>query len=435
MKIKLSVMPVCLSILFSFGTEAAVRLCQPQHADNATQAIQQAIDHCSQAGGGKVVLTAGVWHSGPLLLKDNVELYLAAGSRLAASYQSNLFRPGFISQPAHYGEAFILAKDTHNVAITGPGVVDGQGEQQWSLATTARNHLKQGDTAWFTQHYPGIPPANGMPRPWLIEFSHVTQGRIANLGIENSPMWNLVIRDSKNIDVANSTITNPPDSPNTDGVDVISSHEVRLHHLNISTGDDDISIKSGLAKRTDNAASSDITIDHIQSEEGHGISIGSETINGIGKVTLHDLDFNGTENGVRIKSGRDRGANIGPIMIRDVTMQQVKTPLVITDSYGGNGGYSADSVSPIAAQPLTATTPRIHDVTIENLHASGAHSAGIISGLPEAPLSHIHLASIHIAAQTGLQSRYVSGTQKQVDIHAARGQSQLSGPDTHWITR
>lgn len=440
MRTTLSLLPVCISFAFlSSGAQASVQVCRPPVVSEgnalATQAIQHAIDQCSQAGGGRVELSAGVWQSGPLLLKDNVELYLAAGSRLTASYQGDAFKPGFISAPAHEGEAFILAKDVNNIAIAGPGVIDGQGQQRWwPLATEARNHLKHGDTNWFTQHYPGIPTANGMPRPWLIEFANVSQGKISGIGIENSPMWNLVIRDSHHIEVTNSTITNPSDSPNTDGIDIISSRQVHLHHLNISTGDDNISVKSGLAKRADDAESRDITIDHIQSENGHGISIGSETINGIGKVTLQDLHFTGTENGVRIKSGRDRGANIGPVIIRNVTMQQVKTPLVITDSYGGNGGYSSDSVSPIKYQTLTTTTPNIHDVTLQHIEASGATHAGIISGLPEAPLKNIHLESVHITAKTGLQSRYVSGWQKQVAVDVQDGEAQLSGNNVDWVS-
>lgn len=438
MKTTLSFLPVSLSFaLLSWGAQAALPLCRPPVAQGentlATSAIQNAIDQCSQTGGGRVELSAGVWQSGPLVLKDNVELHLAAGSRLTASYQGDLFKPGFISAPVHAGEAFILANGAKNIAITGPGVIDGQGQQRWwPLATEARNHLKHGDTDWFAQHYPGIPPANGMPRPWLIEFANVSHGTLSGVGIENSPMWNLVIRDSNNIEVAHSTITNPSDSPNTDGIDIISSRQVHLHHLNISTGDDNISVKSGLTKRTDDAESRDITIDHIQSESGHGISIGSETMNGIGKVTLHNLRFTGTENGVRIKSGRDRGANIGPVMIRDVTMQQVKTPLVITDSYGGNGGYSSDGVSPLPPQALTATTPKIHDVTLQHIDASGATHAGMISGLPEAPLKNIRLESVHIAAKTGLQSRYVSGWQKQVSVEVQHGPAQLSGSDVDW---
>ena len=438
MKTTLSFLPVCISGAFlSFAVQASGHVCHAPRIDDdgavQTLAIQHAIDQCSQDGGGRVVLSAGTWKSGPLLLRDNVELSLSAGSRLEANYQGGLFKPGFISQPAHEGEAFILAKNVKNVAISGPGVIDGHGQRRcWPLASAARHHLKQGDTDWFTRHYPGIPPANGMPRPWLIEFANVSQGNISGIGIENSPMWNLVIRDSRHINVADSTITNLPDSPNTDGIDVISSRQVHLHHLNISTGDDDISIKSGLVARKDDAESQNITIDHIQSENGHGISIGSETINGIGQVLLEDLRFMGTENGVRIKSGRDRGASIGPVMIRNVTMQRVKTPLVITDSYGGNGGYAAESVSPIVYHALTATTPRIHDITLRHIEASGASQAGIISGLPEAPLKNIHMESVHIAADSGLLSRYVTGWQKQVTVDTQRGKLQLFGRGAAW---
>lgn len=425
------------AILWCSGAQAASHHCSvtlSSAAQPVTGPLQQAIDQCSQQGGGTVTLPAGVWISGPLQLKSHVTLQLAAGSVLKSTGNPADFTPAFISQPLRPHEALIIASHVSDVGLEGPGTIDGQGQHGWwSLASEARNHLKQGDSQWFSQRWPGIPAANGMPRPWLIEFDHVQGATINHLRVINSPMWNVVLRNSRNIDMTDSSVTNPPDSPNTDGVDIVSSQDITLRHLTLSTGDDDISIKSGLAGSGKASASGHIVIDDIHVLRGHGISVGSETANGIGRITLTNIDFTGTENGLRIKSGRDRGNRIGPLTADHLKMSHVGVPLVITDSYGGNGGYSADSISAISPQPVGRYTPFIHDISVSHVSATGADSAGIISGLPEAPLQNIRLSHITISARHGLQSRYVEGLSSHVTVttlpHVLPWQQ---GPESHW---
>ncbi len=426
-----------LAILCCAGARAADLHCPltlSSAGSNVTVPLQQAIDQCSRQGGGTVTLPAGVWISRPLSLKSHVTLHLAAGSVLKSTGNPADFTPAFISHPLRPHEALIIANNVSDVALTGPGTIDGQGQHAWwPLASEARDHLKQGDVRWFTQRWKGVPAANGMPRPWLIEFNHVHGGNIRDLRVINSPMWNVVLRNSQNILMTNSSVTNPPDSPNTDGVDILSSQNVTLRHLTLSTGDDDISIKSGLATTGKAPASRDITLEDIDVLRGHGVSVGSETANGIGRITINNIRFTGTENGLRIKSGRDRGSRIGPLTADNVQMNHVGVPLVITDSYGGNGGYDSNSVSPLAPAPLSRYTPFIHDISISHLTASDANSAGIISGLPEAPLKNIRLNNIRISARHEMQSRYVYGTRHQVSVttlpHVLPWQQ---GPMSHW---
>ncbi|GAA0474186.1 glycoside hydrolase family 28 protein [Tatumella punctata] len=431
---------ISVSVLAPLGSACAAVashhcLFTPSAGTNrVTVPLQQAIDQCHQQGGGVVTLPAGEWISGPLMLKSHVTLHLAAGSTLKSTGDPADFRPAFISQPLRPQEALIIASHVTDVGLTGPGTVDGQGQHHWwPVATEARNHLKQGDSQWFTRRWQGVPAANGMPRPWLIEFDHVQHGTISKLQVINSPMWNVVLRDSQDIQVSHSSVTNPPDSPNTDGVDIVSSQHISLDHLKLSTGDDDISIKSGLASAGNAPASRDITIEDIDVLRGHGVSVGSETANGIGRVTLKDIRFNGTENGLRIKSGRDRGEGIGPFTADNIRMTGVSVPLVITDSYGGNGGYSANSLGVLSPAAVGRYTPFIHDVTINHLTASGAKMAGIISGLPEATLRNIRLQNVWISAGHGLQSRYVSGSRNNVHITTPpHGLPWQQGPENHW---
>ena len=376
---------------------------------------------------------AGTWLSGPLSLKDGVTLDLASGSVLQASNQANDFKRAFIGAPAQDGEAFILANHVSNVGITGTGTVNGSGKEiWWDEALAVRKRVKeQGDKDYFLKHYPGIPLANGVPRPWLIEFNDVTNGHIGSIVATNSPMWNIVLRNSQQITFDGTRVRNPEYSPNSDGIDIVASQHIKLQHVDISTGDDNIAIKSGLANvPLISRASADIEISDSVMHEGHGISVGSETANGIGAVNIHDVRFYKTENGFRVKSARDRGAQIGPVQASNLLMFDVKTPMLFTDSYTGQSGASDEPLPVIQPAAITKTTPFIHDVTVTNLKAVGAQIAGVFSGLPEAPLKNIQLKNIEIQSKSGIKTAYAEMHVQDVHVTATTGKAINQGPET-----
>lgn len=417
--------------------QAASSACLPQDfggkADGKTlntHAIQQAIQQCSQRGGGTVQLSKGLWLSGPLQLHSDITLQIDKGATLKASNQEGKFVSAFIGHPARVNEAFIFASHVKNVAITGGGTLDGDGEKSWwPEALKIRAEVRGGNKKAFTDRFPGITLSNGVPRPWFVEFNEVTQGKIEQLHLTNSPMWNIVIRNSADIDVNNVKITNPVTSPNTDGVDIVSSRNITLSNMDIHTGDDNIAIKSGLANGTA-AASEDITIHDAIMREGHGISVGSETANGIGKVTVSRVTFLNTENGIRIKSARDRGNSIGPLIASDLTMTNVVTPILVTNSYSGQAGAQGHTLTqPIETAPVTASTPKIKGITVSNLIATKATWAMIFSGLPEAPIQDVALDNIKIDARYGVQARYVTGKGNNVSVSVKEGATMETGPD------
>lgn len=395
-----------------------------------TQALQKTIDDCSHHGGGIVTLHAGTWLSGPLSLKDGVTLDLASDSVLQASNQANDFKRAFIGAPAQAGEAFILANKVSHVAITGAGTINGSGKEiWWDEALSVRKRVKAGDKEYFAQHYPGIPLANGVPRPWLIEFNEVTDGHIGSVLATNSPMWNIVLRNSQHISFDGTRVRNPEYSPNSDGIDIVASQHITMKHLDISTGDDNIAIKSGLANvPLIHRASADIEISDSVMHEGHGISVGSETANGIGAVNIHDIRFYKTENGFRVKSARDRGAQIGPIQASNLLMFDVQTPILMTNNYAGQSGAGDGPLPAVSPAAVTTTTPYIHDVTVSHLKAVNAKNAIVLYGLPEAPIKNIHLSAIDIQSKYGVKTAYAEGVFEQVNVQTKEGKPIILGP-------
>ena len=149
-----------------------------------------------------------------------------------------------------------------------------------------------------------------------------------------------------------------------------------IDHVFASTGDDNVAIKSrgdqlaGAGRAEPEHHDTDCTF-----ENGHGISIGSEIAGGVQNVRMERVSFKGTDQGIRIKSARDRGNDVSEISYKDITMEDVKTAILITEYYP-----HAAPEGDVPAEPVGRLTPKFHDISIENLEATGSGSAGTIVG-------------------------------------------------------
>ncbi len=375
--------------------------------DDATAALQKMMDACSASGGGRVSLSAGRYLIGPIRLASGVDLHLEKGAVLEAQPDHALYKSAYINWAFQPDEALISAVGVHDVAITGEGEIDGRGDTWWPEASADR---KAGNPKTIAA---GMPATNGLPRPWLIETYQARGITISGVHIKRAPMWNLVLRYTDDAQISNISIDNPIDAPNTDGIDLVAARNIVVSNSDISTGDDDIAIKSGLAgSKLPSQASENIDIDNIRIRQGHGLSVGSETLFGVRNVNATHISFDGTDNGIRIKSGRDRGNDLDNFRFSHVTMHNVKTAISVS-SY-----YPKITEGDDPAQKITATTPFISNVTIEDLKATGITTAGLIAGLPEAPLTNISLKDVNIDAQKPLVVRNAGLSNSNVEIKA-----------------
>ena len=376
---------------------------------NDTHSLQAAIDTCAKRGGGTVLLTAGTYQSGPIVLKSDITLELASGATLLGSPAHSDY-PAITEFRAPGLQALVSATNASHIAITGKGIINGNGESWWLMA----HKLK--DTGIMGSSH---------PRPRLIVFDHCTHVLLQGVTIENSPMWQVVPYYSDDVVIRDVTILAPPHSPNTDGIDPFSSSHVSIERVVVDVGDDDVAIKSGEADSPGpDAPSRDITILHCVFRHGHGLSIGSEIAGGASDVDAEDIQFEGTDNGIRIKANRDRGNDVGNLHFQNIHMQNVKRALVISEFYP-----KIMPPDPDTAAPVTRLTPHFHDITIENLTATGGMAAGAIAGLPEAPIRNVVLNNVHIVAEKGLAISNAQVTGSGVVIHASDGLGivQLAG--------
>ncbi len=406
-----------------------------------TAAIQSAINDCAAMGGGIVRITGGgTYITGPISLLSHIHLQIDGGTTLKNTTDHSRYQPAFIGYPFQFQhtatpgtaepnlpglpEAMISAANVTDVGIIGTGTIDGSGADTaadggpswWALAATAKlvsPNLYFDNYNPLPRGYPDIPSSNGLPRPWLLEFYNATQVVVNGITVTNSPMWNLGLRYVNGAQISNYIVRNPSTSPNTDGIDPVGAQNVVLANLDIDTGDDNVAIKSGLPGIPPDAyynppynlprlATSNLTIVNSVFRSGHGLSVGSETYNGINNIRAMNITFLGTDNGFRIKTGRDRGNQIYNITMSNLMMTDVPTPLSLSDYYPTvPTPTQGDLPQPITAEPYT------HDISITDLNATNPRTVrqtnttgGLILGLPlnESPIYNLTLNHVHISA-------------------------------------
>jgi polygalacturonase len=368
---------------------AAARTCDPLHygakADGVTKdtkAIQAAIDDCASHGGGTVALTKGVYVSAPIVLKSNITLNVAAGATLLGSPDHGDY-PQTTVFNAPGQQSLISSVEAHDIAITGKGIIDGNGASWWRDAKGARPSGVMGEIVF---------------RPRLIVFDHSRRIRMKGVTVQNSPSWQIIPYYSDDVVISGIKVLAPADSPNTDAIDPFSSSHMKIDHITADVGDDNIAIKSGkINSPGPDDPSRDITITDCIFLHGHGLSIGSELAGGAQNIRAERIHFKGTDQGIRIKSNRDRGHDVSHLFFKDIEMEGVGTGILISEYY--------PSVEPPADNrpaPIGRLTPFFHDFHFENVTVKSSKVAAVIYGLPESPVKNLVMKNVHLSGAKGM---------------------------------
>ena len=343
-----------------------------------TVAIQKTIDACAAAGGGTVLVPAGNFVFGPITLASRVNLHLDQGATLLISDDLATYP----LKSKRYLDCITTAEaDTHDLEISGPGVIDGQGKAWWTafIADLKADHQT-------------------MPhRPYMIRLAGVTRLLVTGVILRNSPMFHLATPNCTDVTIRNITIKAPFNAANTDGLDP-SGWNYLITGCSIDTGDDNIAVKpgSGRTPGDKNFTITDCTFGH-----GHGMSIGGGSLNGVEDLIVSNCTFTGTDSGIRIKTGRGNGGLVQNITYENLTMTGVKNPIYINDYYPERNAPKDPATE--KAEVVTPRTPMNRNITIRDVTITGSPNAGTIRGLPEAPISDLTLTNVNISATTGMK--------------------------------
>ncbi len=408
-----------------------------------TDAFRKSIDALSQKGGGKLIVPAGIWFTGPIELKSNINLYLAKGALILFSADFNLYplvHTSFEGLETRRCQSPISGRNLENIAITGEGSINGSGEA-WRPLKKAKvtdsywkNVVKSGGvlkdpTYWFptkssllgeSMSDMNVPRGNMTDSQWLqikdflrpVMISLIECKNVLLQGVlfENSPSWNIHPLMCENLIIDNIFSRNPAYAQNGDGLDVESCKNVLIVNSTFDVGDDAICIKSGKdtegrlrARPTEN-----VIVDNCKVFQGHGgFVVGSEMSGGVRNISVKNCQFLGTDVGLRFKSNRGRGGLVENIYISDIYMFNIATDSFLFDLYyGGKSASEAlvdgdNTPEENKSVPVTDETPSFRNIYVKNIVSRNARRAMFFNGLPEMNISNINIKNAFITCQFG----------------------------------
>ena len=345
-----------------------------------TTALQATIDAAHRAGGGRVVVPPGTWDTGSIRLFDRIELHLPAGSVLRAATDYDAYRAGTVSVVAEDSDrALIVARDARDIAITGPGRIDGQGEA-WCDGPLVRG------VKWMRRH-----------RPRMIVLEACSDIRFTGLTITDAPMWTIHLIGCRAIAIAGCTIRNDLLMPNTDGVNFDGCQDGTLRDSTIEAADDCVCMKTSalddpaLARPCERIL---VTGCRLRSNSC-AVKIGTETHRDIRDVLFADCEIVNSNRAFGVFS-RDGGV-IERVVFQDSTVDCRWT----RDGFWGNG----EAVT-VNALPRRAGRPpgTVRDVGVRNIAGTMASAITLI-GTAERPLTRIALEAIALVQKAGAPDR------------------------------
>ena len=329
-------------VITRYGGKADVR------TDN-TEAFRKAIEACHAAGGGRVVVPAGTFLTGPIHLKSNVNLHVTNDAVISFLTHSYKYMPmvftRFEGTECWNYSPPVYAFEQENIAITGSGTLDSNADYtNWwfwkgaeqkpdvdALVAQAENNVPVEERRYGSGHH---------LRPNMIQMYRCKNILIEGVTIKNSPMWHIHPVLSENITVRNVTVIGH--GPNNDGCNPESCRDVLIENCYFDTGDDCIAIKSGRNAdgRRVNVASENIIIRNCTMKDGHGgVVIGSEISGSARNIFAEDcvMDSPNLDRGLRLKTNSVRGGVIENIFMRNVTMRQVREAALLIDFHYQEG--------------------------------------------------------------------------------------------------
>lgn len=406
-------------------------------------AINKAIDDCSSKGGGTVLIPDGLWLSGPIVLKNNVNLHISKGALLQFSDNYDDYPVGKTSWEgldAVRCQSPISATNVSNIAITGGGIVDGAGqvwravkrekltEGQWKKLVASGGVVDKDQRIWYPTeksflgnntkgagniaagyNESNVASFKDFLRPNMVRFTNCKQILLDGITFQNSPAWNIHPMLCEHITLRNLTVRNPWYAQNGDGVDLESCRFGVIDNCTFDVGDDGICIKSGRDEegRKRGVPTENIIVQNSTVFHGHGgFVIGSEMSGGVKNLFITNCNFLGTDVGLRFKTARGRGGVVENIFISDINMTNIPGEAILFDMY-----YMAKDAVPqpgekntlpvMKSEPLNDGTPQFQNFHIRNVVCKGAQTGIMVRGLPEMSIKNITIENAVLQSNKG----------------------------------
>jgi polygalacturonase len=403
-----------------------------------TQAITKAIAECNKKGGGVVLIPAGLWLTGPITLKSNVNLHLVRGATLfftTDKSQYELVEGDYEGRSAARNQSPINGINLENIAITGNGIIDGNGDVwrgvnknqltagAWAAKIASGGVLSEDKKSWYPSGQFKRAQVEGksmllMPgksiqsfadmkdflRPNLLVLKNCSKVLLDGITFQNSAAWCLHPIICDNLTISDVLVKNPNYAQNGDGMDIESCKNFIIENSILDVGDDAICIKSGKdeegrkrGKPTENGIIRNNTV-----YEGHGgVVVGSEMSGGARNLFIENCTFIGTDKGLRFKSVRGRGGVVENIFARNIYMKNIVQEAIFFDMlyFLKFATDSKRDMTPV----INEGTPVFRNMVFDKVVCNGANKALFIRGLSEMKINNITLSNSVITANSGIE--------------------------------
>ena len=354
-----------------------------------TEAFRKAISALTKKGGGRVVVPQGVWLTGPIVMKDNIELRIEKNAIVMFSPDKSLYldKDGKSSRV----EPCIKASKRRNIAITGEGIIDGNGVQwrpvkrskvsdvEWKRFKEMGGVERSNGQLWYpwdpkdgSPNLGDTPEAQEKRRNDLVRFTDCENILFEGVTFQNSPRFHVHPLNSRNVIIDGITVRCPWNAQNGDAIDISDCHQVLIVNSTVDAGDDGLCMKSGKYKEKSlvNGCEDILIQDNTVYHAHGGFVIGSENVCGTKRLVVRQCRFSGTDTGLRFKSGIGRGGKTEKIYISDIVMTDITDEAIIfqcdyVDRPAGREGATS-------SDPKDQFIPQFHDIHINNVVCRGA---------------------------------------------------------------
>lgn len=414
-----------------------------------TAAFSKAIKALTAAGGGQLIVSQGTWLTGPIELKSNMDLHVEEGAVIQFTGDHTQFPmrasgKKFEVTPPLYGTKL------KNVSITGKGVFDGAGETwrplkkskvsatQWQKVVASGGVLSADGKIWWPSaealngdkylkslgsrtdlSADDYLPARDYLRPKMVVITNSENILLDGPTFRNSPQFGINPQRITNLILRNIYVHNDGWAQNGDAIDISASRNVLIYNCMVNAGDDGICMKSS-GSTADNNGLENVVIAECTVFEGHGgFVIGSNTDAGMNNIYVANCRFDGTDNGIRVKSNTGRGGLVRNIFVDNIFMKDIKDAAVTFDTYYED--VPAGKVKSGESRISTGTkVPEFTGFSIKNIICTGAAQAMFFRGLPEMPVHDLYFENVQIKSQKGVSGQAVKNIQfKNVNIQAS----------------
>jgi polygalacturonase len=366
-----------------------------------TEAFAKGISKLGKLGGGRLTVPQGIWLTGPIQLKDNIELHLDKNAIILMSPDKSLFINEKSTTKVFAG---IRASKRKNIAITGQGIIDGNGDHwrpvkrqkvsdvEWNKYKNVIGGVeKDGGKLWYPWNDKGgykniadTPEAQEKMRNDLVRFESCENVLVEGVTIQNAPKFHLHPCYSKNVIVDGVTVRCSWNAQNGDAIDFSDVNIGLIVNSTVDAGDDGLCMKSGKNKADAPAnGCEDILIQDNTVFHAHGgFVLGSETMQGMRRIVVRNCRFSGTDTGLRFKSGLGRGGKTEQMFIDGIVMNDIKDEAIVFQcDYVDRPAGSDPNAIPTFTDEQKKVAPYFQDIHINNVVCYGAGTAIQASGI------------------------------------------------------